>query len=75
MALGNQKPQTMLAVEKAIWQVVLGVASGQIQTYTVLKTLMETLPWTEVQGCPTIEKNWLGNVLNGGPDSTNDPKV
>jgi hypothetical protein len=46
--LGNQKPDTLVAVEKAIWKVVFALADGRLHPAQLLKRLADDLPWGRI---------------------------
>jgi hypothetical protein len=62
-ALGNQKPDALVAVEKAIWKVVFALADGRLNPTQLLKELAQELPWDgitklsqEESGCFVLSK-------------------
>ena len=46
--LGNQKPDTLVAVENAIWRVVFALADGRLHPTQLLKRLSDDLPWGRI---------------------------
>jgi hypothetical protein len=58
--LGNQKPDCLIAVEKAIWEVVFALADGRLNPTELLKKLAEDLPWGKIAHLSEDEKGWFG---------------
>jgi len=57
--LGNQKPATLVAVEKAIWKVVFALADGRLNPTQLLKSLADDLPWGEIAKVSDADKCWF----------------
>jgi len=64
--LGNQKPAALVAVEKAIWQVVFALAEGRLSPTKLLKTLADELPWSQIATVSEETKGWfvIGKLYN-----------
>jgi hypothetical protein len=57
--LGNRKPDTLVAVEKAIWRVVFALADGRLNPTALLKKLADDLPWGEISKLTSEDRCWF----------------
>ena len=57
--LGNRKPDTLVAVEKAIWRVVFALADRHLNPTALLKKLADDLPWGEISKLTSEDRCWF----------------
>jgi len=58
--LGNRKPDTLVAVENAIWRVVFALADGHLNPTELLKKLADDLPWGQISKLTSEDRCWFG---------------
>lgn len=57
--LGNEKPQSIIDVEKAIWDVVFSLAEGRLDPAQLLHRLSRDLPWDKIMAAERDECHWF----------------
>lgn len=63
--LGPHKPPRVLAIESGIWDAIFRLAEGRTSTYTVLRELASSLPWSDINIASNCEadKQWFAPKL------------
>jgi hypothetical protein len=59
--LGNDKSELLRRVECIMWQAIIFLVKGEKEPHDMLTWLMETLPWTDIEGASLDEheKSWF----------------
>ena len=59
--LGNQKPQVILEVEKAIWNTLFSLVSGTIDPLGLLQNLSDKMPWSKIDSAQSTDsvRRWF----------------
>lgn len=48
--LGPKKPSLILTIENLIWDAIFKLAEGHSTVYDIIRELVESLPWSEIDG-------------------------
>lgn len=59
--LGNSKSELLRRVESIMWQGVIFLVNGEKEPFEMLTWLMDTLPWSDIEGASLDEHetNWF----------------
>ena len=72
IALGNQKPQQLLDVEKIIWRTIFTLSEGTKPPEIVMNDLLNEIPWHKLQAPLGPESEWFW--MQGTPVSAAPPQ-
>ena len=57
--LGDEKPESIVEVEKAIWNVVFSLSEGLLEPAQLLHVLSQKIPWDKIKSISEDERRWF----------------
>ena len=69
-ALGNEKPDLIVKLERGLWRVLVEVATGQKNVLLALKEWLESIKWEELQVVDVVATDFFLDAENLSDDQS-----